>query len=426
MKCEKCDKELAGGAVICRECGFNNALQRAWRLKQGAPAPPRQAAAGDATLIHFPVAPHAGAARAGGGGEEPGRPDWRTQVKERVRQSRERRGSDSPLGGSSREGSSLELDPRVRSAVSRIRRVASTTAAPAPRPVGHAARATARLIEYHEEAPPVVEPPVPPAVAPPVMPVVVPPVIPPVAAPEPPEPITRVSRVTAPLKPEPVMPAPGRPARPSPEPELHEALPKRAPFVAPEPPPEAMPEEEIRRLLEEDEAAQEEAPSWEESLGVEPPEVPQVSELPFPGPRRVPAFREPATLGERAIAGVLDFYVIATSYLPFFALFSLLDAQYSGGSLLLMGSAAAGLAFVYFFLMYLVAGRTGGMAWRKLRVSGPTGEPILMTRRRAIRRACGSLAALLLAPLNLVVILMNSERLGLADRLSDTIVVKQR
>ncbi len=148
MKCEKCEQELSGGAVICRQCGFNNALQRlgGWRAKQELPAhdrtgQPTPRRAPDATLIPFPVSPHkTKSSETAKEGHAESSPLWRQRLEETIREIRERRAETNQA----QTLAPPEPNPIVEAAVKRLRRDATPASSSTPRSTGGQAAARAR------------------------------------------------------------------------------------------------------------------------------------------------------------------------------------------------------------------------------------------------------------------------------------------
>jgi uncharacterized RDD family membrane protein YckC len=469
MKCEKCDKELAGAAVICRGCGYNNALQgisnRRQRLATTSVADRRPSAPPqDATLIQFPVSAGNGGTR-GATQAESNEPDWRMQVKEKVRESRTKRGQEeaATVARSGNGSSSPITNPFVQAAVSRIRR-----AVPAPpRGVAHNMQATARAIEYHEE----------------------PHAVPQRQAPEPqrshelvltPEvqreprtqPLPRLeARLEARVLPQPVeAPAPvDFEAIPETEPapifveQAHAELSQPAVSIPQylEPPPMPFPaptiEIEPATVAAESVVTQVAVPVFIPEIQTKPAyvfkrdvvrETARITDQPFDDideeidngkiisidevaeqridrlPKWEPS-RTPASLHRRILAGGIDFEIVALSFLPFFSFFAVLDSGLSPRTLLMMGGSAVGLIFLYQFLMLLVAGRTCGMAMLKLDLTDVRGDCMALKRGRVFARAIGATLGVLLTPINLALVLSSSHRRSLADRFSGSIVVKQ-
>jgi uncharacterized RDD family membrane protein YckC len=461
MKCEKCDKELAGGAVICRGCGYNNALQgisnRRQRLATTTTADRRATApAQDATLIQFPVSSGNGGTRAASSTES-NEPDWRMQVKEKVREARTRRGQEeaATLARSGNGSSSTITNPFVQAAVSRIRR-----AVPAPpRGVAHNMQATARAIEYHEESRPITQRQAPapePQRAPEL--VLTPEVqreprtqpLPGVEARALPKAVEAAAPVVSPVIPV-VEPAPLLPEPAIPEPAIS-APPQ---YVEPPPPPRVEIESAPLAAVAEAASTQVAVPAFTPEIQAKPAyvfkrdvvrETARTISLPFDDVddnerkiisidevseqrmERLPKWepsRTPASLHRRILAGGIDLEIVALSFLPFFSFFALLDSTLNQRTLLMMGGSAVGLIFMYQFLMLLVAGRTCGMAMLKLDLTDVRGDCMALKRGRVFARAIGATLGVLLTPVNLALVLSSSHRRSLADRFSGSIVVKQ-
>ncbi|MFN0122468.1 MAG: RDD family protein [Blastocatellia bacterium] len=140
MKCEKCENELPGATVICKRCGYNNALhrvtpQRARPEQNGAsrriPASAQSVTrrVGDATLIQFPVTSEPMDDLSMARLETEAQPAWRRQVAERVRQTRQMRETgtvaviEKPVEAPAENG----VNPLVQRALNRIRRVPASS-----------------------------------------------------------------------------------------------------------------------------------------------------------------------------------------------------------------------------------------------------------------------------------------------------------
>jgi uncharacterized RDD family membrane protein YckC len=463
MKCEKCDKELAGAAVICRSCGYNNALQgisnRRQRLATTAVTDRRSTGpAQDATLIQFPVSTGNGGTR-GATPTESNEPDWRMQVKEKVRESRTRRGQEeaATLARSGNGSSSTITNPFVQAAVSRIRRAVP----PPPRGVAHNMQATARAIEYHEESRPVPQrqsPAPEPQRAPEL-------VLTPEVQREPrtqrlPQVEAQVeARVEARVLPQPVE-APPVASHVIPEAEPAPLLaepPLQYVELPPPPPPAPRVEIEPAQVAAESVATQVAVPVFIPEIQAKPAyvfkrdvvrETARTVDLPFDDidqevedrkiisidevaeqrtdrlPKWEPS-RTPASLHRRILAGGIDLEIVAMSFLPFFSFFALLDSGLNPRTLFMMGGSAIGLIFLYQLLMLLVAGRTCGMAILKLDLTDVRGDCMALKRGRVFARAIGATLGVLLTPINLALVLSSSHRRSMADRFSGSIVVKQ-
>jgi uncharacterized RDD family membrane protein YckC len=471
MKCEKCDKELPGAAVICRSCGYNNALQgisnRRQRLATTAVTDRRPTApAQDATLIQFPVNTGNGGTR-GATPTESNQPDWRMQVKEKVRESRTRRGQEeaATLARSGNGSSSTITNPFVQAAVSRIRR-----AVPAPpRGVAHNMQATARAIEYHEESRPVPQrqsPAPEPQRAPEL-------VLTPEVQREPTtQPLPRLeARVEARVLPQPVeapppvashlipeaepahllaeqaLPELPQPAGSTPQYAELQPMPFPGPRVEIEPAPvaaesvatqvavpvyipeiQAKPAYVFKRDVVRETAMTVDLPFDDLDQAVDDRKIISIDEVAEQRTDRLPKWepsRTPASLHRRILAGGIDLEIVALSFLPVFSFFALLDSGLNPRTLFMMGGSAIGLIFMYQFLMLLVAGRTCGMAVLKLDLTDVRGDCMALKRGRVFARAIGATLGVLLTPINLALVLSSAHRRSMADRFSGSIVVKQ-
>lgn len=378
MKCEKCEQELSGGAVICRQCGFNNALQRlgGWRAKQELPAHDRTGQTSlrrspDATLIPFPVSPHkTKSSESANEGPAGSSPLWRQRLEETIREIRERRAETNQRQALAPP----EPNPIVEAAVKRLRRDATPSSSSTPRSTG--GQAAARAIQCDDDPELSIEPRL---------------TAPPLTAKHsasaetaaaPVKPVTRTSGL-------PQSRAAHQPVRPtsmalsaataSSETKLDPAATRRTQT------------DEITAHAVEDEIASSAA----------------------------------APLLARAAANAIDVAIIALSYLPFLTAFTLFEAEFSRWSLYLLAAIAVAAIFCYHLLTVAIAGRTSGMALCHLRLVDAASERVAPTLAQAFGRAFGATLSLLLLPLNLLVILLSLERLSLSDYLSGTIIVRQ-
>ena len=461
MKCENCGTELLRGAIICRSCNYNNALHRKHMVRvHGAPekpsaqtrpvikpmAPPEH----EDNLIHFPAAAQTHptptvhqAVRE----EESAYPAWRTQVKERVRESRERRGVSPPAPEPAvRDESVIDPNPIVQSALKRIRR--STTSAPGSPianrpPVVRSGAVNVAVAQPLEILPEVEKPPVPVRTSPK-----------PEQKAEPT--VTRSPRLPfAERKTEPLSepaPATARVATPAAKPVAKPATPlpvqspaqsveakAKNPAVAkPEspmmpqaktvpPPPKAPP---VPRP-----PAQEAKPATDNQL--KPPPIPmsahahlafqtQIIEIPLVFQSPTEQGEKPASLWVRTLAGGCDFEIVAISFLPIFAAYATLNTILGFETFFVMLVLLASLTFVYQAVTLTMAGRTFGMALLTLRlIPLEGGAQATITRRQKLLRAWAATIAFLCPPLNLLVKMVNWRRLSLPDLVSQTVPVEQ-
>lgn len=384
MKCEKCEKELAGGAVICRACGFNNALQRVggWRARrelsgEGRASRPATRRAKDATLIPFPISPSKAPAPETAHDTVGVFPPWRDQLSEKLRQIRERRNLESgELAGSP---PAPERNPIVEAAVNRLRNATQSAPSGPSRSLRQGAQATAHAIDY-EEAP---------------------------------EPV--VKSKLAPLP-------------------RHESTPHASSIGV-----GAAPAKNLTSLPDWGEA-QTMGPAMKPASIISPAATSEpegqtgslrATSRPQPAdPATLPGASKFTTRGSapllaRAAASVIDLEIIAFSYLPFFTAYTILNAELSRGSLYVLGGIAAGITFIYHLLTVATAGRTCGMAALKLRVVDAASESFPPTLAQAFGRALGGTVSMILFPFNLLVIWLSLDRYSLSDFLSGTVIVRQ-
>ncbi len=362
LKCEKCGNELAGGSVICRQCGFNNALQRLgkWRASRGriaqADATRRSQ---DATLIPFPVP-----ANKPGPPEKPADrvvfPPWRDQLNEKLRQIRQRRSGESQPQVA--PPPAPEKNPLVEAAIKRLQRVTPVTST--RQTAGRSAQATARVMEL----------------------------------------------------------APELAARFAPEPSTEpQTAPAKEPLEAPEPG-EANHLKRDSRL--EDRSRTDSAgkrhraslgPREEKSFFHPLPLEPAVSLQVAPLIARAAAWM----IDLEIIAfSFLPFFTV-------FAFFNsdLGRSQSPPLSLYVLAGIAIVLVFVYHFVTVALAGRTCGLAIFNLHIIDVASAHRAPSLAQAAGRALGAVGSLLV-PLNLLIILLSPQRQSLSDHLSGTMIVR--
>jgi uncharacterized RDD family membrane protein YckC len=508
MKCESCGKELTVGAVICRFCNHNNALRGDWRSprygQRTAPqrpgstqsnqsrvsAPlselpkivPRKDA--DDNLLRFPpasnkqveVARTAPARQTGAGidAATAAHPPWRAELKERVRQIKEKRATGElasppatviPVGtvgtvGTVRtvktagivgtvgiKGTATEKNPIIESALNRIRWSSHTPAITST--VGAASQgarsaAAARLTRHFTEAErrsdgetevrgdgategqrgqEIFSPSLRPSVAP----------SPHTSVPT--APITRQDArqvETKPLTPKthrdagarleskPAPPSkiltPRAPRQPVAEMKSEPRSERRAPELFPQPVARAKPDAEEPLTNEFFAGATD---KHVETLVIE------IAQALEPPPEA-----EPAPLWLRAMAGACDFEIIMAAYLPIFGSYSVLNESSRAGSSLFNESALimllllSAIAFIYQMVMLGFAGRTFGMAMLNLTLLNTADESLPVTRWQRILRALASTLVFICVPLHVFARLIPSRR-SLSDLISGTTVARQ-
>src|SRR5262245_27404648 len=136
MKCDMCGEVLAGASIICRKCNHNNAMKLVsnWRAKRSSvkqsikkedSTEPRHPISSTLELVESPrqSAPPVLSEML---------PPWRAQVKEKVRQIREKREAQAALMENQLKEASLDPNPIVEAALSRIRRQSPPPSLPTP------------------------------------------------------------------------------------------------------------------------------------------------------------------------------------------------------------------------------------------------------------------------------------------------------
>lgn len=494
MKCENCGSELVGAAIVCRQCNHNNAQGRVsqWRARRtgdlhepatrtisplanvapseipkprvsaSRPLEPRRSSSipfepkiqinhissptpSSSKISSSAALPSPPLAAENNAGEDQ-TPPWRAQLKERVKQARERV-TTGPLTTKT-EPDEAELDPNpiVEAALKRIRWAShAPSAISAPRVARNRSQAAALAEEPQYDIPPQPEiearsatelklEPKPTAIV----------------KPTPTNPLLARSPNTQPVNQPENRPLPPRPpAAPKPEPTPKIAAPAEARIeLKPAPKPEAQPIVESKPAglkprvtgdLKLPLASSAPAPLVVQqqpgnSGPLTPPrktvetkiiEIPQSSTATLAVKTKPAAKQQSVTIWVRTLAGACDFEIIATAYLPLFAFYATLNTSLGRDSLTIMFFLLATLTFCYQLLTLTLADRTSGMAMLNLRlvnVAG-SGKPIVFTQKFA--RAVAATAAFLLPPLNLIVMQSNQQRHTLPDLLSGTTLVEK-
>ncbi len=417
MNCEKCEQVLPGAAVICRNCGFNNALQgiSGWHRKRNqvlnTPRPvngKRTAArkAADATLIRFPTSAEKAAAVEPDAGDLP---PWRRQVHEKVRQLREQR-KDEATAARTESRDSADLNPIVEAAVRRLRRGVTPAVRPSSLGQSAAAQATARALEYDEEPARHEAPPAP------VMAQKTPVPEPPASRPFSSATGTSVMDLAGPAAAPALSPAEKTEA--TPDGGLGEAVVAAGVAIEVESPSDTPGStvEIAEPLADCDQSAGEEVIS--EAAGTTAAAAGDWMMLPHYSSGRAPVLA-------RVAAFIIDLEVIAFSFLPFFTAFTLFNADFNRSSFYALSALALVMTFIYYLLTVAIAGRTCGMAVFRIRVADAMNESEQPSLSQSIRRAAGAVLSLVFIPLNVLVIALSAEQQSLSDQFSGTAVVRQ-
>jgi len=510
MKCEKCGSELIGAAIVCRQCNHNNAQGRVsqWRARrtgdlQKPPSAPTRAISPlpDPPKLSQPVksespkpssrnskplepikpapmpfepkiqinhappkpappkpAPKAQALskrESEATAEVEQYPPWRAQLKERVKQARERKTVGANALDDDLDEAELDPNPVVESALKRIHWAKHTPAAnPAPRIVRHGSGAAALAAEEDFDSELLVEAESKPS-------------SPPESKSEPMgelKPAARVTPTPTQTNPllarkattQPVIPSETKslPSRPLPQREAAttnrtppappatqaEARIELKPEGKPAPTAETVPvadakvaEPKPRVTGEIKTPVAPTAPSQSPSGKLAPP-ITSAARAPLPTevvglPRTTGALRaakpQPAKLWVRTLAGASDFVVMEVAFLPLFFWYATLKTSLGRESFTILFFLLATLTFCYQFLMIKIAGRTTGMACLNLQLVNVAGGDAPISNTQMFARAVAATAAFLLPPLNLVVMQSNHQRYTLPDLLSGTTLVEK-
>lgn len=482
MNCENCGQMLSGGTIICRECKHNNALRRVGEKRarrvttESSETPGRRLASFAAPTraesrtppakvqLLRPLTPAAPALVAQDELELRQYPPWRAQLKEKVRQARERRQLDEPERAPAAGQPHRETNPLVKSALKRLQRSDQSTAVPArPRIVRRGTPVAALAHKDEREAAPAPKPAPKPELKPvardsaPINSLLPPRAdhfshqqpAPPAAEPAPVKRAESNDTKILPLRPA------TPPDRPIPAPaeselELPPASPvetKAAPRLEP---PQAEQTVAAPDPLPSADKEPSDAPPWLSAPSVPAdkpdPETALATPLrqfipariigPAPSAQAAPEAKLPtfilapardvqtATLWARTLAGVCDFEVVCASFLPLFASYATFDNSLGSESLVIIVGLLAIITFCYQMLMLTLAGRTFGMAMLKLQLFNRDAETRPPTRRQHFNRALGATVAFLCPPLNLLVMHLNYERRSLPDLCSQTTIIE--
>jgi uncharacterized RDD family membrane protein YckC len=421
MKCEKCGIELNGSTIVCRACKHNNAMQRvsAWKAKRavaqvegsvGTTATaspgrqPAQSVESETNLLQFPVLSEAKqqprtAAGGASGTEAAALPPWRAQLKERVREARERRisGRTSDAGGVGKSGGKAgdpsHPNPIVAAALNRIQRAPATTT----RPVRSSAVAAALVKEIEPDR---AIKPIPEA-----------------------KPAAKVPR---------------------PEPETVQTDPRaRTPRNVTELKVKQESKNQtnqnvITPLARERSATTQPHPSFSERerdyrKSYSRPTIirtrkhvkTQIIEIPqLLAEEEADQASDSPSLWVRTLAGACDFELIATGYLPIFAAYVSLNKSLGAEDSIILFILLAAITFLYQAVSLFIAERTCGMAVLRMRlVRNNDDQPI--SRAQKFIRALAATIAFLCPPLNILAMRLNGRRLSLPDLVSGTSPIEE-
>lgn len=132
-----------------------------------------------------------------------------------------------------------------------------------------------------------------------------------------------------------------------------------------------------------------------------------------------------ATLWARTLAGACDFEIVAVAYLPLFAAYAMLDTSFGFESISILFVLLAALMFCYQFLALTIANRTTGMAFLKLRLINITDKEKPVPVSKKALRAVGATIAAFLSPINFLVMQSNPQHHSLPDMISGTTLIER-
>jgi uncharacterized RDD family membrane protein YckC len=150
-------------------------------------------------------------------------------------------------------------------------------------------------------------------------------------------------------------------------------------------------------------------------------QVIEIAQAPEPPP--LPE-AQPASLWVRTLAAACDFEIIATTYLPIFGAYAVLNTSLGGASFLIMLLLLSIVVFIYQMVMLKFAGRTFGMALLNLNLVNTDDETMPITQRQMQLRAAAATITFICVPLHLFTRFNLSQR-SLPDWVSGTTVAEQ-
>lgn len=486
MKCENCGNELVGASIVCRQCNHNNAQGRVsqWRARRSGELQPVPAAAASANITRtisplaspaatakpeinrMPVEPKASspippspipidqhrrtnppaptpmhqAANSAASENEADvveLPAWRAQLKEKVKQVRERRSGELQPIQTEPDEAQLDPNPIVESALKRIRwsqHSQPITASPAPavsespkeaksetRPLASPEPTTERTAEPRPIPKPQPAPANPMLARKPV----------PQPAPRPDtaslaqrstvktEPARQTAETRVRVEP-PAMPKPAVKSSPEPAPKIRTtgeikppAVERRTDSGSLAQPPRNHVETQVIGL----------APALNSVIGyANSATTNQQAEIPDTNPFAKPST---ATLWVRTLAGACDLEIVAIAYLPLFWAYAVLNTSFGIETVAILFVLLAALGFCYQFLSLTIANRTTGMAFLKLRLVNIADRDHPVAFRNKLLRAAGATAAMFLPPINFLVMQSNPRHHSLPDLLSGTTLIER-
>ncbi|MBS1788967.1 MAG: RDD family protein [Acidobacteria bacterium] len=132
-----------------------------------------------------------------------------------------------------------------------------------------------------------------------------------------------------------------------------------------------------------------------------------------------------ATLWGRTLAGACDFEIVAMAYLPVFWPYAVLNTSVGYESAAILFVLLAALMFIYQLLTLTIANRTTGMAFLRLRLVNAANREKPVTFLQKFLRALAATASAFLPPLNFLVMQSNLQHRSLPDLISGTMLLER-
>lgn len=154
--------------------------------------------------------------------------------------------------------------------------------------------------------------------------------------------------------------------------------------------------------------------------------APSVSDLTSFASGAAPSLKpRKASLWGRTLAGACDFEIVAMAYLPIFGPYAVLNTSVGYESFAMMVFLLAALIFCYQLLTLTIANRTTGMAFLRLRLVNATNREKPVSFAQKLLRAFAATVASFLPPINFLIIQSNPQHRSLPDIISGTTLLER-
>lgn len=132
-----------------------------------------------------------------------------------------------------------------------------------------------------------------------------------------------------------------------------------------------------------------------------------------------------ASLWGRTLAGACDFEIVAMAYLPIFGPYAVLNTSVGYESFAMMVLLLAALIFCYQLLTLTIANRTTGMAFLRLRLVNATNREKPVSFAQKLLRAFAATVVSFVPPINFLIIQSNPQHRSLPDMISGTMLLER-